>query len=200
MATHSKTMTELINSLSKLPGVGKKTASRFAYHIINMDTEDVNTLSKSIISAKQNMKFCSVCNNISDTDPCSICNSTSRDKSVIMVVAETKDIIAIEKTNEYNGLYHVLGGLISPMEGIMVEDIKIRELITRVGTEDIDEIILATPFSTEGETTAMVIKKLLKPFTKLRVTRIARGVPVGADLEYTDEVTLANAIMSRNEL
>lgn len=200
MAANSKTMTELINSLSKLPGVGKKTASRFAYHIINMDKEDVENLSRAITNAKENMKFCSICNNISDTDPCDICSSPNRDKSTIMVVAETKDIRAIEKTNEYNGLYHVLGGVISPMEGIMVEDIKIRELITRVGTEEIDEVILATSFSTEGETTAMVIKKLLKPFEELKVTRLARGVPVGADLEYTDEVTLASAIMSRNEL
>lgn len=200
MAVYSKPMLELISELGKLPGIGRKTASRLAYHIINMESEQVESIASSMVNAKKLIKNCSICYNLTDKDPCDICSSANRDKSVILVVAESKDIIAIEKTKEYNGVYHVLGGVISPMEGIMVEDIRIKELVNRVGKEDIKEVILATGFNVEGETTAMVIKKILKPFKELKVTRLARGIPSGADLEYTDETTLANAISARNEL
>lgn len=200
MAVYSKPMLELISELGKLPGIGRKTASRLAYHIINMESEQVESIASSMVNAKKLIKNCSICYNLTDKDPCDICSSANRDKSVILVVAESKDIIAIEKTKEYNGVYHVLGGVISPMEGIMVEDIRIKELVNRVGKEDINEVILATGFNVEGETTAMVIKKILKPFKELKVTRLARGIPSGADLEYTDETTLANAISARNEL
>ena len=166
-----------------------------------MEQSDVDSLSEAIKVAKKELKYCSICYNITDKDPCDICSSTKRDKSTILVVSESKDLIAIEKTKEYNGLYHVLGGVISPMEGIMVEDIRIKELISRIGTsDDVEEVILATGFNVEGETTAMVIKKLLKPFDDVKVTRIAKGLPQGADLEYTDGATLANAIIGRNEI
>lgn len=201
MSVYSKPLLELINQLAKLPGVGKKTASRLAYHIVNMDKEDVENLASAIKTAKNEIKRCSICYNITDKDPCEICSNPKRDKSIILVVSESKDVIAIEKTKEYNGLYHVLGGVISPMEGIMVDDIRIKELVSRIGTsDDIKEIILATGFNVEGETTAMVIKKILKPFDDIKISRIAKGLPQGADLEYTDEATLANAIMLRNEL
>ncbi len=200
MAVYSKPMLELISELGKLPGIGRKTASRLAYHIINMESEQVEKIANSMVNAKKLIKNCSICYNLTDKDPCDICSAPNRDKSVILVVAESKDIIAIEKTKEYNGVYHVLGGVISPMEGIMVEDIRIKELVNRIGREDIKEVILATGFNVEGETTAMVIKKILKPFKELKVTRLARGIPSGADLEYTDETTLANAISARNEL
>ncbi len=201
MSVYSKPILNLINELSKLPGVGRKTASRLAYYIVNMDKADVDSLSNAIKAAKKELKFCSVCYNITDKDPCDICTSSKRDRSTILVVSESKDLIAIEKTKEYKGLYHVLGGVISPMEGIMVEDIRIKELISRIGTSDeVKEVILATGFNVEGETTAMVIKKLLKPFDDIKVTRIAKGLPQGADLEYTDGATLANAIIGRNEI
>ena len=200
MAIYSKSMQELISSLSKLPGIGRKTASRLAYYIVNMDEAQVKQIANSMVNAKRLIKYCSICYNLTDSDPCSICSNPNRDKSTILVVAESKDIIAIEKTKEYDGIYHVLGGVISPMEGVMVEDIRIKELVTRVGKEDIKEVILATGFNVEGETTAMVIKKILKPFEDLKVTRLARGIPSGADLEYTDETTLANAISGRNEI
>lgn len=194
-------MKNLVNELSKLPGVGKKTAGRLAYFIVNMPEEDVVSLADSIRNAKRKIRQCSVCFNLTDTDPCEICSNPKRDRSKILVVSEPKDLIAIEKTREYRGLYHVLGGVISPMEGIMPEDIRIKELVSRIGTDDeIKEVILATSFSIEGETTAMTIRKWLTPFENLKVTRIAKGLPQGADLEYTDSATLAGAISGRNEL
>ena len=150
MAVYSKPMLELISELGKLPGIGRKTASRLAYHIINMESEQVEKIANSMVNAKKLIKNCSICYNLTDKDPCDICSAPNRDKSVILVVAESKDIIAIEKTKEYNGVYHVLGGVISPMEGIMVEDIRIKELVNRIGREDIKEVILATGFNSRA--------------------------------------------------
>lgn len=200
MSEYSGSMNSLVNELSKLPGIGRKTAGRLAYFIVNMPEEEVDQLSDAIRNAKKKLRYCSVCFNLADTDPCEICSNPRRDHSTILVVSEPKDLIAIEKTREYRGLYHVLGGVISPMEGIMPEDLKIKELVTRIGTGDVREVILATSFNIEGETTAMTIKKWLSPFTDVKVTRIAKGLPQGADLEYTDSATLAGAISGRNEL
>lgn len=201
MSEYSGSMNNLVNELSKLPGIGRKTAGRLAYFIVNMPKEEVEQLSDAIRDAKNRLRFCSVCFNLGDTDPCEICSNPRRDRSTILVVSEPKDLIAIEKTREYKGLYHVLGGVISPMEGIMPEDIRIKELINRVGSDDgVREVILATGFSIEGETTAMTIRKWLSPFEDVKVTRIAKGLPQGADLEYTDSATLSGAISGRNEI
>ncbi len=199
MSEYSKPIANLIKELSKLPGIGRKTASRLAYHILNTNSNDVKNLAEAIVIAKKEVKFCSVCYNLTDVDPCSICTNEKRDKSIICVVAEAKDVVAIEKTREFKGLYHVLGGVISPMDNIMMEDIKIKELISKIGNSSVKEVILATSLNIEGETTAMVIKKLLTPFN-LKVTRIAKGIPMGSDLEYADEATLASALIGRNDM
>lgn len=189
----------LIEEFSKLPGIGKKTAQRLAFHVINMDNKDAHSLATAIMNVKRNIRYCNVCSNLTDKDKCNICSNTKRDDSVICVVADPKDVIAIEKTKEFNGLYHVLHGSISPMEGIGPEEIKIKELLMRAQQSDIKEVILATSPTIEGEATAMYISKLLKPLG-IKTTRIAHGIPVGGDLEYADEVTLSKALEGRREI
>jgi len=189
---------ELIDQLSALPGVGSKTAQRLAFHIINMPAEKAKALSDAIREAKENVRECSVCHTLTDDDICPICRDDERDRSVIMVVENSRDLAAYEKTGRYKGVYHVLQGAISPLLGIGPEDIRLKELIRRL-EGDVSEVIIATNSSLEGETTAMYISKLIKP-TGIKVTRIASGVPVGGDLEYIDEVTLLRALDGRTEL
>lgn len=199
MSYYAAPIAKLIEELSKLPGVGSKTAQRLAFHLLDMPYSDVEQLASSMINAKKNIKYCSVCCNITDTDVCSICSNPKRDESVICVVEDAKDVVAMEKTKEFKGLYHVLHGAISPMEGIGPEDIKIKELLMRLGEHDVKELILATNPNIEGEATAMYVSRLVKPLG-VKVTRIAHGIPVGGDLEYADEVTLMKALEGRREL
>lgn len=189
----------LIHELSKLPGIGHKTAQRLALHIIKLNKEDAVALSKAIIEAKEKTKSCSICFNLTSQDTCEICSDTRRDKNTICVVQEAKDIIAIEKMRDYRGLYHVLQGAISPMDGIGPNEVRIKELIIRLQKEDITEVIIATNPTIEGEATAMYISKLIKP-SGIKVTRIAHGIPIGGDLEYTDEVTISKAFEGRHEI
>ncbi|MDI6617145.1 MAG: recombination mediator RecR [Clostridiales bacterium] len=190
---------KLIEEFSKLPGIGSKTAQRLAFFVLNMPEGEVKGLSSAIIEAKQKIRYCSVCGNLTDIDPCIICRNTSRDKSLICVVEEPRDVVAMEKTREFKGIYHVLHGAISPMEGIGPNDISIKELISRVNKGDVEEVIVATNPNVEGEATAMYIAKIIKPFG-VKVTRIAHGVPVGGDIEYADEVTLTKALEGRTEI
>ncbi|HBM79687.1 MAG TPA: recombination protein RecR [Clostridiaceae bacterium] len=190
---------KLIEEFSKLPGIGSKTAQRLAFFVLNMPEGEVKGLSSAIIEAKQKIRYCSVCGNLTDIDPCIICRNTSRDKSLICVVEEPRDVVAMEKTREFKGIYHVLHGAISPMEGIGPNDISIKELISRVNKGDVKEVIVATNPNVEGEATAMYIAKIIKPFG-VKVTRIAHGVPVGGDIEYADEVTLTKALEGRTEI
>ena len=199
MAYYSPSIEKLIESFEKLPSIGNKTAARLAFYIVNASKEETDEFIKSIQDAKNNLKYCSKCYNISDSDPCQICGDKSRDQSIICVVEDVKDVVAMEKTHEFKGLYHVLHGSISPMNGIGPDDIKIKELLTRLSTGDIKEVILATNPRVEGEATAMYISKLIKPLG-IKATRIAHGIPVGGDLEYTDEVTLTRALEGRVEL
>ena len=196
---YTKPLAKLIEYFQKLPSIGPKTAQRLALHILKMNIEDVENFASSMVEAKTTIKYCSNCFNISSSDPCEICSSISRNKDVICVVAEAKDLIAIEKTNEFKGLYHVLGGLISPIDGVGPEDIKIKELLNRVHSNDIKEIILALNPSVEGEATALYLSKLLKPFG-IKVSRISYGIPMGSELEYTDELTLIRALETRIEV
>ena len=199
MAYYSPSIEKLIESFEKLPSIGNKTAARLAFYIVNASKEETDEFIKSIQDAKNNLKYCSKCYNISDSDPCQICGDKSRDQSIICVVEDVKDVVAMEKTHEFKGLYHVLHGSISPMNGIGPDDIKIKELLARLSTGDIKEVILATNPRVEGEATAMYISKLIKPLG-IKATRIAHGIPVGGDLEYTDEVTLTRALEGRVEL
>jgi len=194
----SDTISQLIDSLAQLPGIGQKTASRLAFHIIDMPKEDAEQLAASIIDARNNVKYCKTCWTLTDEEECPICRSKSRDHSTIMVVENTRDLAAYEKTGKYNGVYHVLHGAISPMLGIGPSDIKLKELVERL-RGDVKEVIIATNSSLEGETTAMYISKLIKP-AGIKVTRIASGVPVGGDLECIDEVTLLRALDGRVEI
>ena len=198
MAIYSEPISKLISELSKLPGIGRKTAQRLAYHIITVDREEAFSLARAIAEAKKQVKFCSVCFNITDRDPCSICENQARDRSIICVVQDPRDVIAIERTKEYKGLYHVLGGAISPIEGVGPENLHIKELLSRL-TDEVAEVILATNLNIEGETTAMYLARLIKPLD-IKTTRIAKGIPAGADLEYTDEATLANAMEGRKPI
>ncbi|MBO9131502.1 recombination mediator RecR [Bacillus sp. 165] len=192
-------ISKLIDSFMKLPGIGPKTAVRLAFFVLNMKEDDVLDFAKSLVNAKRNLTYCSVCGHITDRDPCYICDDSHRDKSTVCIVQEPKDVIAMEKMKEYQGVYHVLHGAISPMEGVGPEDIKIPELLKRLQDDTIQEVILATNPNIEGEATAMYISRLLKP-TGIKVTRIAHGLPVGGDLEYADEVTLSKALEGRREL
>ena len=196
---YSPSIEKLIESFEKLPSIGHKTAQRLAFYMLDQSKEEIKEFTDSIINAKNNLKFCSKCFNISDTDPCNICSNPKRDGSIICVVEDVKDVIAMERTHEFNGLYHVLHGSISPMNGIGPENIKIRELLARLMDGTVKEIILATNPRVEGEATSIYISKLVKPLG-IKVTRIARGIPIGGDLEYTDEVTLAKALEGRNEI
>ncbi len=199
MQVYTGPITRLIEEFSKLPGVGKKTAQRLAFHVINMNTNDVEALSKAIIEAKREIRYCSICCNITDKDICSMCSNKNRDTGVICVVEDPRDVAAMERTREFKGQYHVLNGVISPMDGIGPDMIKIKELIQRLGSQDIKEIIMATNPTIEGEATAMYIARLLKPMG-IKVTRIAHGLPVGGDLEYADEVTISKALEGRIEI
>jgi len=190
---------KLIDAFTRLPGVGPKTAGRLAFHVLRMKEDDVLEFAKSLVSVKRNLHYCSVCCNVTDVDPCRICQDKSRDGSVICVVQEPKDLVAMERTKEYHGYYHVLHGAISPMEGIGPDELRIAELLKRLGDDKVNELILATNPNIEGEATAMYLSRLVKPFG-LRVTRIAHGLPVGGDLEYADEVTLSKALEGRREL
>ena len=198
MDYYSSQISKLIEELSKLPGIGSKSAQRLAFHIINMPEEQVRHLSGAILEAKQNVRYCKECCTLTDKELCPICSSDKRDHKTIMVVENTRDLAAYEKTGKYEGVYHVLHGAISPMLGIGPNDIRLKELMQRL-QGDIKEVIIATNSSLEGETTAMYISKLIKP-TGIRVSRIASGVPVGGDLEYIDEVTLLRALEGRVEL
>ena len=198
MEYFSSEISKLIEELSSLPGVGAKTAQRLAFHIINMPEDSVQSLSDAIINAKKNVRYCKCCYTLTDSDICPICKDMTRDHKTIMVVENTRDLVAYEKTGKFQGVYHVLHGAISPMLGIGPNDIKLKELMHRL-QEDVDEVIIATNSSLEGETTAMYISKLIKP-TGIKATRIASGVPVGGDLEYIDEVTLLRALEGRTEL
>lgn len=192
-------ISKLIDSFMKLPSVGPKTAVRLAFFVLNMKEDDVLDFAKALVNAKRNLTYCSVCGHITDKDPCYICDDSHRDQSVICVVQEPKDVIALEKMKDFVGVYHVLHGAISPMEGIGPEDIRIPELLKRLHDDTVQEVILATNPNIEGEATAMYISRLLKP-TGLKVTRIAHGLPVGGDLEYADEVTLSKALEGRREI
>lgn len=192
-------VSKLIEGFMKLPGIGPKTAARLAFFVLNMKEDDVLDLAKALVNAKRQLHYCSVCNNITDIDPCHICRDKRRDPSVICVVQEPKDVVAMEKTREFEGQYHVLQGAISPMDGIGPEDIRIPDLLKRLGDETVKEVILATNPNVEGEATAMYLSRLIKPFG-IRVTRIAHGLPVGGDLEYADEVTLTKALEGRREV
>lgn len=198
MDYYSNQITQLIEELGKLPGIGPKSAGRLAFHIMNMPEEQVKKLSDTIISAKRNVHYCKECCTLTDQELCPICASDKRDHSTIMVVENTRDLMAYEKTGKYEGVYHVLHGAISPMLGIGPEDIRLKELMARL-QGDVKELILATNSSLEGETTAMYISKLIKP-TGIKVSKIASGVPVGGDLEYIDEVTLLRALEGRTEI
>lgn len=195
MINTSETLEKVAEELSKLPSIGRKTAHRIAMYLAKCPADEVKNLSDALLKLKENIKFCSVCCNITETDPCPICSSVKRNKSVICIVEEASDVFAIEKTNEFSGLYHVLHGIISPLDGIGPEDIKIRELLTRL-SEHIDEIILAINPSVEGEYTITYLTRLIKPL-KIKLSRIARGIPVGTDLEFADEITIAKALEGR---
>ena len=199
MSYYSPSIENLIENFEKLPSIGHKTAVRLAFHMLDASEERVNEFISSIINAKKNLKFCSICFNISDTDPCEICSNPKRDSSIICVVEDVRDILAMETTNEFNVVYHVLHGSISPMNRVGPDDIKIKELLTRLTSGNIKEVILATNPRVEGEATAIYLSKLIKPLG-IKVTRIAHGIPVGGDLEYTDEITLSKALEGRREL
>lgn len=190
---------KLIDAFSRLPGVGPKTAGRLAFHVLRMKEDDVIDFAKALVNVKRNLHYCSVCCNITDIDPCRVCQDKSRDGSVICVVQEPKDLVAMERTKEFQGYYHVLHGAISPMEGIGPDQIHIAELLKRLSDEKVRELILATNPNIEGEATAMYLSRLVKSFG-LKVTRIAHGLPVGGDLEYADEVTLTKALEGRREI
>ena len=196
---YTKPLLKLIEEFQKFPGIGPKSAQRMAFHILNQDMEQIQEFSNALLSAKTQIKKCSVCKNLSSDDPCELCNSHSRDKSIICVVSEPKDLVAIERTNEYRGLYHVLGGLISPIDGIGPEELTIKELLSRVSKNNLKEIIVALDTSTEGEATTLYLHRILSPVCT-RVTRLGFGLPAGTELEYADELTIARALESRIEL
>lgn len=198
MDYYSSQISKLIEQFSRLPGIGPKSAQRLAFHLIHMPKEQVKELADSMMDARENVRYCKCCYTLTDQEVCPICASSSRDHKTIMVVESTRDLAAYEKTGKYDGVYHVLHGAISPMLGIGPGDIKLKELMQRL-QEDVDEVIIATNSSLEGETTAMYISKLIKP-TGIKVSRIASGVPVGGDLEYIDEVTLLRALEGRTQL
>ena len=199
MSAYSPSIEKLIESFEKMPSIGHKTAIRLAYHMLDMSDDEIKEFTSSITDAKQKLKYCSICFNISDTDPCPICSDTKRDQSTICVVEDVRDIMAMERTHEYKGVYHVLHGTISPLNGIGPDEIKIKELLNRIRDNEIKEVIIATNPRVEGEATSIYLSKLLKAFN-IKVTRIAHGIPVGGDLEYTDEITLMKAMEGRREI
>lgn len=199
MSLYAPSIEKLIESFERLPSIGHKTAARLAFHILNSTEQETNEFIASIVNAKKNLKYCSKCYNITDEDPCNICSNPKRDQSIICVVEDVRDVVAMEKTHEFKGIYHVLHGSISPMNGIGPDDIKIKELLARLMEGQVKEVILATNPRVEGEATAMYLSKLIKPLG-ITVTRIAHGIPVGGDLEYTDEITLTKALEGRRQL
>ncbi len=199
MEYYSKEISNLIAELSDLPSIGSKSAQRLAFHILGMDEEKVNDLANAIVQARKNVRYCKECFTLTDDELCPICSNPKRNKNIIMVVEDTRDLAAYEKTGKFEGVYHVLHGAISPMAGIGPGDIKLKELMVRLQQNDVEEVIVATNSSLEGETTAAYISKLIKP-TGIKVSRIASGVPVGGNLEYIDEVTLLRALDGRTEL
>lgn len=184
-----------IHELNKLPGVGRKSAQRYVFYLLNRSSDEVSALAQALVELKEKVGHCSVCFNITETDPCRICSSTKRNRSAICVVEEANDVLVLEKTGVYDGLYHVLGGVLSPLDGIGPDDLRIKELLLRL-QQGVEEVIIATNPNTEGEATAIYLAKLIKPMN-IKVSRIARGIPVGADLEYADEVTLTRALLGR---
>lgn len=190
---------KLIHSFTQLPGIGSKTAARLAFHVLEMNDADVAHFAQALISVQRDLKYCSVCGNITESDPCTICEDDSRDKSVVLVVEDARDVMSLERMQEYRGLYHVLHGVLSPMEGTGPEDLNITALLQRLQEDTIQEVIIATNATAEGEATAMYISRLLKP-AGIKVTRLAHGLAVGSDIEYADEVTLYRAIQGRREL
>ena len=196
---YPKSIATLIEQFQKFPSVGPKSAQRMAFQVLKMPISEVEKFTNAILNAKRSAKTCEICYNISTQSPCEICESTNRNRSVICVVAEPKDVIAMERSREFNGVYHVLHGVISPLNHVTQDDIRIKELLHRVASTDVQEVIMATNPDTEGEATAMYISRLLRPM-EVKVTRLAYGVPVGSDLEYADEFTLARALQGRNEI
>jgi recombination protein RecR len=196
---YPEAIAKLIDAFTRLPGIGPKTAGRLAFHVLRMKEEDVTDFAKALVNVKRNLHYCSICCNITDIDPCRICQDKSRDPSIICVIQEPKDLVAMERTREFRGFYHVLHGAISPMEGIGPDEIYVAELLKRLGDDQVQELIMATNPNIEGEATAMYLSRLIKPFG-IKVTRIAHGLPVGGDMEYADEVTLTKALEGRREL
>jgi len=194
----SESLENLISEFSKLPGIGRKSAQRLAFYLLKQSREEVEALAQALIDVKEKTRLCSVCFNVTEVDPCPICREVTRDHTTICVVEEANDILAIEKTGMYRGVYHVLGGVLSPLDGIGPENLKIKELLSRL-TEEVQEVILATNPDVEGEATALYLQKLIKPLGK-KVTRLARGIPAGSDLEFIDELTLSRALEGRNVL
>ena len=192
----AESIEQLAEQFAQLPGIGRKTAHRLALYILKMSRDEVVTMAKALVNVKDKVRYCTVCSNITETDPCAICSNTKRERSFICVVEEPHDVLAIEKTNEFKGLYHVLGGALSPLDGIGPDELKIKELLQRLSTSTIEEIILALNPNVEGETTTLYLSRLLKPLG-IKVTRIARGLPVGSDLEFADEATLSRAFEGR---
>ena len=199
MRDYPRPLEILINELSKLPGVGEKSAQRLAFHILDKDESQVEALSDALLNAKRQLRHCSVCGNLTDSDPCAICSDPGRRKDLICVVETPRDVAAMERIRDYNGTYHVLHGVISPMDGIGPEDINLKSLIKRLQNTDCEEVIIATNPTIQGEATAMYISRLLKP-AGIKVSRIAHGIPVGSDLEYADEVTLLKSFEGRREI
>lgn len=199
MAAMLEPISKMVNQLARLPGVGQKTAQRLAYHILSMTEEQVRELAVAIFNGKKQVHYCPICGDYTDTDPCRICADPNRDKSIICVVRDPRDVAALERMRDYNGMYHVLHGVISPMDGVGPDDIRIRELLDRLQSGETKELILATNPDIEGEATASYITRLVRPLG-VRITRIAHGVPVGGELEYTDEVTLSQAFQGRREV
>ena len=189
----------LIESFSKLPGIGQKTATRLAFYTIGMEDQDVNEFAKNLLSAKRDLSFCSICGNLTESDPCAICTDPTRDRTTILVVEESKDVLTMEKIREYRGLYHVLHGTISPMNGISPDEINVKTLITRLMDSEVKEVIIATNATSDGEATAMYLARMIKP-AGIKVTRLARGLAVGSDIEYADEITLSKAVENRLEI
>lgn len=192
-------LARLIEAFEKLPGIGHKTAQRLAFHVLNSSKEEAQNFAEALVEAKEKIHYCSVCQNLTDDDICEICSSTKRDRTVICVVESVRDLLAMERTKEYRGMYHVLHGALSPLDGIGPDDLKIRELLVRLSKEPVEELIMATNSNVEGEATAMYLCKLVQPFN-IKVTKIAHGIPVGGDLEYADEMTLAMALEGRREM
>jgi len=192
----AESIEQLAEQFSRLPGIGRKTAHRLALYVVKMQREEVVNLAQALVNVKDRVKYCTVCSNITEADPCPICSNTKRDKTMVCVVEEPTDVLALERTNEFAGVYHVLGGALSPLDGVGPEDLRIRELLQRLSDTRIEEIILALNSDVEGEATTLYLSKLLKPLG-MRVTRIARGLPVGTDLEFADQATLSRALEGR---